>query len=117
MKKLLFVFAVGVLLLPFAPLAKSQEVSIDFFYNNLNGGSWIEVGNYGYCWQPDVAVSDPSWRPYSDGYWSGLLQFRGRALYRRARPALSYCRCESKRHLHQPNGERHQHHLQKQNRL
>ena len=70
MKKLLFVFAVGVLLLPFAPLAKSQEVSIDFFYNNLNGGSWIEVGNYGYCWQPDVAVSDPSWRPYSDGYWA-----------------------------------------------
>jgi len=70
MKKLLFVFALGVLLLPFAPLAKSQEVSIDFFYNNLNGGSWIEVGNYGYCWQPDVAVSDPSWRPYSDGYWA-----------------------------------------------
>src|SRR5438270_2235432 len=70
MKKLLFVFAVGVLLLPFAPLAKSQEVSIDFFYNNLNGGSWIEVGNYGYCWQPDVAVSDPSWRPYADGYWA-----------------------------------------------
>ncbi len=70
MKKLLFVFALGVLLLPFAPLAKSQEVSIDFFYNNLNGGSWIEVGNYGYCWQPDVAVSDPLWRPYSDGYWA-----------------------------------------------
>src|SRR6266851_4899951 len=70
MKKLLFVFALGVLLLPFAPLAKSQEVSIDFFYNNLNGGSWMEVGNYGYCWQPDVAVSDPSWRPYSDGYWA-----------------------------------------------
>src|SRR5216684_4452855 len=70
MKKRLFVFALGVLVLPFAPLAKSQEVSIDFFYNNLNGGSWIEVGNYGYCWQPDVAVSDPSWRPYSDGYWA-----------------------------------------------
>src|SRR5262249_50929004 len=24
----------------------------------------------GYCWQPDVAVSDPTWRPYSDGYWA-----------------------------------------------
>ena len=70
MKKLLFVFAVTALLLPFAPRAKSQDVSIDFFYNNLNGGSWIEVGNYGYCWQPDVAVSDPSWRPYADGYWA-----------------------------------------------
>ena len=70
MKKLLFVLAVTALLLPFAPRAKSQDVSIDFFYNNLNGGSWIEVGNYGYCWQPDVAVSDPSWRPYADGYWA-----------------------------------------------
>ena len=70
MKKLLFVFALTVLLMPFAPQAKSQDVSIDFFYNNLNGGSWIEVGNYGYCWQPDAAVSDPSWRPYADGYWA-----------------------------------------------
>src|SRR5438067_10133469 len=70
MKKLFFVFALTVLLFPFAPQAKSQDVSIDFFYNNLNGGSWIEVGNYGYCWQPDVAVSDPSWRPYADGYWA-----------------------------------------------
>jgi hypothetical protein len=69
MKKLLFAFALSLLLLPFAPQAKSQEVSFDFFYNNLNGGSWIEVGNYGYCWQPDV-VSDSSWRPYADGYWA-----------------------------------------------
>jgi hypothetical protein len=70
MKKLLFVWALTVVLLPFAPPAKSQDVSIDFFYNNLNGGSWFEVGNYGYCWQPDIAVSDPSWRPYADGYWA-----------------------------------------------
>jgi hypothetical protein len=70
MKKLLFAFAITLLLLPFAPQAKSQQVSVDFFYNNLSGGSWIEVGNYGYCWQPDIAVSDPSWRPYADGYWA-----------------------------------------------
>jgi len=70
MKKLLFAFAVLATLLPCVPQAKSQDVSIDLFYNNLNGGSWIEVGNYGYCWQPDVAVSDPTWRPYSDGYWA-----------------------------------------------
>jgi hypothetical protein len=70
MKKLLFAFAVTVILLPFSPQAKSQDVSVDFFYNNLNGGSWIEVGNYGYCWQPDIAVSDSSWRPYADGYWA-----------------------------------------------
>src|ERR1043166_1360083 len=70
MKKLLFVFALSVLLLPFVPQAKSQDVSVDFFYNNINGGSWIEVGDYGYCWQPDIAATDPSWRPYADGYWA-----------------------------------------------
>jgi hypothetical protein len=70
MKKLLCAFALSLLLSPFVPEAKSQEVSIDFFYNNINGGSWIEVGNYGYCWQPDVAVNDPTWRPYADGYWA-----------------------------------------------
>ena len=70
MKKLLFVFTLIVLLLPFLPQAKSQDVSVDFFYNNLNGGSWIEVGDYGYCWQPDIVASDPSWRPYADGYWA-----------------------------------------------
>jgi hypothetical protein len=70
MKKLLLVFAAIALVLPFAPQAKSQDVSVEFFYNNLEGGSWIEVGNYGYCWQPDIAASDPSWRPYADGYWA-----------------------------------------------
>jgi hypothetical protein len=70
MKKLLFVCALTVLHVSFATQAKSQDVSVDFFYNNLNGGSWVEVGNYGYCWQPDVAVSDASWRPYADGYWA-----------------------------------------------
>jgi hypothetical protein len=69
MKKLLFVCAVTVLLLPFAPQAKS-DVSVDFFYNNINGGSWVEVGNYGYCWQPEVAASNSRWRPYTDGYWA-----------------------------------------------
>ena len=70
MKKLPFVFALSVLLSPLVPQAKSQDISVDFFYNNLNGGSWIEVGNYGYCWQPDVAVADATWRPYADGYWA-----------------------------------------------
>jgi hypothetical protein len=46
------------------------EVNFDFFYNNISGGNWIEVGDYGYCWQPDVAVNNPSWRPYADGYWA-----------------------------------------------
>jgi hypothetical protein len=70
MRRLLSVFAITALVITVAPQAKSQDVSVDFFYNNLNGGSWIEVGNYGYCWQPDIAASDTSWRPYADGYWA-----------------------------------------------
>lgn len=57
------------LVLPAVPQARA-DVSIDFFYNNLSGGNWIEVGDYGYGWQPDVATSDPNWRPYADGYWA-----------------------------------------------
>ncbi len=54
-----------------AAFQKAQaDVSVDFFYNNLSGGSWIEVADYGYCWQPDVAVGNADWRPYADGYWA-----------------------------------------------
>jgi hypothetical protein len=70
MKRLLFASAITALVLLAAPLAKSADVSVDFFYNNLSGGSWLEVDPYGYCWQPDLAVNDSSWRPYSDGYWA-----------------------------------------------
>jgi len=46
------------------------DVSIDFFYDNIGSdGNWVEVADYGYCWQPSVAVSNSKWRPYSDGYW------------------------------------------------
>jgi hypothetical protein len=54
---------------PWQPV-KAADVSVDFFYNNLSGGNWIEVADYGYGWQPDVAVNDPNWRPYADGYWA-----------------------------------------------
>jgi hypothetical protein len=71
MKKMLFALTIFALLLPAARLAKADtEVSVDFFYNNLSGGNWIDVGDYGYGWQPDAAVSDSNWRPYSDGYWA-----------------------------------------------
>ena len=56
--------------LPALPGARADDMSIDFFYNNLSGGNWIEVADYGYGWQPDLAVNDPNWRPYADGYWA-----------------------------------------------
>jgi hypothetical protein len=66
--------AVVVLALVFPALRQAEartDISIDFFYDNLgDGGSWVEVGDYGYCWQPTVAVSNRSWRPYTDGYWA-----------------------------------------------
>lgn len=69
MKKTLFALAISVLVLLTARVGKA-DVSVDFFYNNLSGGSWVEVADYGYCWQPDIAVGNASWRPYADGYWA-----------------------------------------------
>src|SRR4051794_10545095 len=70
MKRLFFALIVFTLAWSATPRASGIDVSVDFFYNNISGGSWIEVGDYGYCWQPEVAVSNHSWRPYSDGYWT-----------------------------------------------
>ena len=60
------------LLLSLAPRAQADtEVSLNLFYDNLSDqGSWIEVADYGYCFQPSVAVSNSDWRPYADGYWA-----------------------------------------------
>ncbi|MDB6072787.1 MAG: hypothetical protein JWO89_427 [Verrucomicrobiaceae bacterium] len=69
MKTLLSICVTALLLVAITPNAKAREsVSIDVFYDNLDPyGSWLEVGDYGYVWQPrDV---DPDWRPYSDGHW------------------------------------------------
>ncbi len=70
MKRILLALTIVALLVPTVRQAAAAEVSVDFFYNNLSGGNWIEVGDYGYGWQPDIAVSDSNWRPYSDGYWA-----------------------------------------------
>jgi hypothetical protein len=70
MKKILFALAMLAFGVSALPQARGQDVSIDVFYDNLSGGNWIEVEGYGYGWQPDVAVNDPNWRPYADGYWA-----------------------------------------------
>jgi hypothetical protein len=70
MKRTLLALALFALFLPAARNASAGDVSIDFFYNNLGGGSWVEVGDYGYGWQPEIAVSNRDWRPYADGYWA-----------------------------------------------
>jgi len=70
MKKIILALTTLALVLPALPQVKGDDVSIDLFYNNLSGGNWIEAGDYGYGWQPDVAVNDSNWRPYADGYWA-----------------------------------------------
>ena len=70
MKKILFALSMLALVVSALPQTARADVSVDFFYNNLSGGNWIDVEGYGYGWQPDVAVSDPNWRPYADGYWA-----------------------------------------------
>jgi hypothetical protein len=69
MKKILI--ALAVLAFDVSALQQARaDVSVDYFYDNLSGGNWIDVEGYGYGWQPDVAVNDPNWRPYADGYWA-----------------------------------------------
>ena len=70
MKKILFVLSMLAFVVSALPQTRGADVSIDFIYDNLSGGNWIEAEGYGYGWQPDVAVSDPNWRPYADGYWA-----------------------------------------------
>jgi len=70
MKRIFFALTLSALWLSAWQPVRAADVSIDFFYNNLSGGNWIEVADYGYGWQPDVAINDPNWRPYADGYWA-----------------------------------------------
>lgn len=70
MKKILIALAMLAFGTSVLQQARGDDVSIDVFYDNLSGGNWIEVEGYGYGWQPDVAVNDPNWRPYADGYWA-----------------------------------------------
>lgn len=65
------VAALGAGPVSFAPaVAYAQdEVSFEFFQEALSPyGDWIQVGDYGLCWQPSGVGAD--WSPYTDGYWS-----------------------------------------------
>jgi hypothetical protein len=70
-RRLLLAIAMLGLFVPAVEKASAADVSINFFYDTLGGdGNWVEMGNYGYVWQPSVAVGNASWRPYADGYWA-----------------------------------------------
>jgi probable HAF family extracellular repeat protein len=45
-----------------------NEGNYDLFYSELasDEGNWVEAGNYGYCFRPNVSED---WKPYEDGHW------------------------------------------------
>ncbi len=49
--------------------AQQADVSFQVFYDQLGSdGNWIQVQDYGYCFQPNV--TDPDWAPYREGHWA-----------------------------------------------
>ena len=68
-KSLVLTLVLG-FLLGIALTGRAQaRVTFSFFYDTLQPhGVWLDVENYGYCWQPRGL--ERSWRPYTDGYWS-----------------------------------------------
>jgi hypothetical protein len=48
-----------------------QQVNINYFESTLSPyGNWVDVADYGRCWQPTVVIINRNWRPYCDrGRW------------------------------------------------
>lgn len=53
------------------PAPASLPPQVNIFYQHLQPyGTWMQVADYGWCWQPSVVISSPGWRPYADrGRW------------------------------------------------
>jgi hypothetical protein len=53
------------------PVVYAAPETVSYFYDSLSPyGSWFYVSDYGWCWQPTVAVADHGWRPYGPrGHW------------------------------------------------
>jgi hypothetical protein len=68
-KKLhVIILFIGILNIALTKNLKAQEVSMDYFYNQLAPyGQWEQLDPYGSVWQP--YNTSPGWKPYTDGYW------------------------------------------------
>ena len=53
------------------PAPANLPPQVNIFYQQLQPyGTWMQVADYGWCWQPSVVISSPGWRPYADrGRW------------------------------------------------
>jgi hypothetical protein len=49
----------------------SPPAEVASFYSSLSPyGTWVNLPEQGWCWQPTVVVVNPQWRPYCDnGHW------------------------------------------------
>jgi hypothetical protein len=55
---------------PDSGVIDESSADYDVFYERLSSdGNWFYDDDYGYVWQPNVAVSTSSWQPYTDGHW------------------------------------------------
>ncbi|MDQ2658812.1 MAG: hypothetical protein M3Y03_00150, partial [Verrucomicrobiota bacterium] len=56
---------------PVASRGDNRPHSYDTFYRKLEPeGVWRETDNYGYVFQPRVALQSRNWRPYTNGRWA-----------------------------------------------
>ncbi len=55
---------------PPSPPPETADYSV--FYDSLAPyGTWVDLQDYGPCWQPTIAVINPDWAPYFDGgHWN-----------------------------------------------
>src|SRR6266705_1724926 len=74
MKKILFALSVLAFVVSALPRAARADVSVDFFYNNLSGGNWIEVEGYEYGWKW-ISYEDFGWATYHYGRWANLADY------------------------------------------
>ncbi|MBU6400455.1 MAG: hypothetical protein KGS61_09070, partial [Verrucomicrobia bacterium] len=53
------------------PTADALPAPVNTFYDALAPyGTWYQLPDYGWCWQPSVIAVQPAWRPYFDsGRW------------------------------------------------
>ena len=51
-------------------VAQTEPATYTIFYRRLDPyGDWLETSNYGYVFQPRVALQNRDWRPYTVGHW------------------------------------------------
>jgi hypothetical protein len=50
---------------------QNAPTEVRYFYDDLSPyGTWVNIEDYGWAWQPNVVVVNHSWRPYTDhGQW------------------------------------------------